>query len=76
MATMTYSVNAGEAVILFAFVLVYFLPSLVATFRAVKHFPSILVINTTLGWTVIIWGLCMAWALKSKSYYVTPKDLP
>lgn len=46
---------------LFAMVLLYFLPSILAHNKA--KFLPIFLVNFFLGWTVIGWFACLVWAL-------------
>ena len=41
---------------------VYFLPHIVAEKRKCKHIAGIFVINLFLGWTLLGWVICLAWA--------------
>ena len=49
--------------ILLAFSLVlYFLPAIIASHRGHNSRGSIFVVNLFLGWTLLIWILCLAWS--------------
>ena len=41
----------------------YFLPALIGNVRHHRSGNSITIINLFLGWTVIIWVICLAWSL-------------
>ena len=43
----------------------YFLPSVIATFRAHHQLAAIIVINLFFGWTFIGWVICLAWAVSA-----------
>jgi hypothetical protein len=43
--------------------LIYFLPSIVAGGNKHPSMASILVINLFLGWTLVGWVVCLAWAV-------------
>lgn len=45
---------------------IYLLPSLVAMKYRHHNMASILVINLALGWTLVAWVLCFAWALSKR----------
>lgn len=40
----------------------YFLPSFIAAGRGHNSRGSIFVVNLFLGWTFIVWVLCLAWS--------------
>jgi hypothetical protein len=44
-------------------VLLYFLPSIVASKRNYKHANSVVVLNTVFGWTLLGWAICLAMAV-------------
>jgi len=46
---------------------IYFGPSLVASHRKHRNFGSIFVINLTLGWTIIMWIVCLSWAFSANT---------
>lgn len=46
-------------------VALYWLPTLIAWRRRVPNLVSIMIVNVLLGWTVIAWIVCLAWACKS-----------
>jgi hypothetical protein len=41
----------------------YFLPTFVSGLRGRPNTPALLVVNLFLGWTLLGWVLCLAWAL-------------
>jgi Superinfection immunity protein len=43
----------------------YFLPSLIGSFRDVPHVGSIIVVNVFLGWTFLGWVIALAMAARS-----------
>jgi hypothetical protein len=51
----------GE-VVLALFILVYFLPIVVAGFSKHPHGGGIFVVNVFLGWTLLGWVVALAWA--------------
>ena len=44
---------------------IYFLPTIVAHSRKVRHQGSVAVINVFLGWTLIGWAVALAMACRS-----------
>jgi len=48
-----------------AIALLYFLPTITATRYRHPRQPAILLLNVSLGWTVVAWIFAMRWALKS-----------
>lgn len=46
----------------FAFLMIYFIPVIIAKYRGVKHFGSIVVINIFLGMTFVGWVVALAMA--------------
>lgn len=46
-----------------AIIVIYMFPTVVAGFRQHANTGSILVVNLFLGWTLIAWVLCLAWAV-------------
>jgi Superinfection immunity protein len=47
------------------FLIMYFLPTIVAVCRRAKGDCGVLVINVFLGWTFIGWVVALAWAVSS-----------
>lgn len=43
--------------------LVYFAPSIFALMGRKRNAPMIIMVNLALGWTVILWFICMGWAM-------------
>ena len=41
----------------------YVFPSLVALLKRGPHWPLALAVNIAFGWTIVGWGLALAWAL-------------
>jgi len=54
----------GIPLILFASI-IYFAPTLIASFRGHHNANPIFVINLFAGWTVVGWIGCLAWSLSS-----------
>jgi len=44
------------------FLLLYFLPTVVARRRAIKNDGGVILLNLFLGWTLIGWLVALAWA--------------
>lgn len=65
---MVSSPAIGAVIHSFAFLIVlvlYFLPSVVAVARKVRHQGSVVVINLFLGWTFIGWVVALAMACRT-----------
>lgn len=45
--------------------IIYFLPSIIAAFRAKPHWFGIFILNLLLGWTIIGWIVALVWSLTS-----------
>jgi len=60
----TSNVSASSLILFCCFLLVYFVPFIVARSRAVNNVPQIFVLNLFLGWTFIGWVFALVWALK------------
>ena len=45
-------------------ILLYFLPTIVASTTKHRNVNSILVVNLFLGWTLIGWVIALSWSLK------------
>lgn len=43
--------------------LIYFAPSIFALMGRKRNAPMIIMVNLALGWTVILWFICMGWAM-------------
>ena len=41
----------------------YFLPSLVAHNRGHKNLAPIMLVNMFLGWSIVMWFVCLVWAM-------------
>jgi hypothetical protein len=52
----------GPLIILFVGVLLYLLPSMIASKRQHPSANSICIINIFFGWTLVGWVLCLAWS--------------
>ena len=48
-----------------AILVFYFLPSIVAAGRKVRHVGSVFVVNLFLGWTILGWVIALAMAARS-----------
>ena len=44
----------------------YFVPTIVASYKGAPQFASIFVVNFFLGWTIVGWVVALAWALKTE----------
>lgn len=44
----------------------YFVPSIIAEERNSQKLHSIIIVNIFLGWTLIGWGVALAWACAKK----------
>lgn len=54
-----------EFLIGLAIIAVYFMPSLLANHRKHKNQTPIILVNMVLGWTLIMWFVCLVWATTS-----------
>ena len=52
--------------------ILYFVPSFVASQRRVELRGWLLFVNLCLGWTVLGWGGCLAWALLGRPEHIEP----
>ena len=50
----------GEAL----FCCLYLYPTLIATLRHHKNEAAIAIVNVLFGWTLLGWGVALAWAMK------------
>jgi hypothetical protein len=50
----------------FAVIVAYLAPSLIAAVRNTRHGGSVIVVNLFLGWTVIGWVVALAMACRSR----------
>lgn len=66
MAVMVWS-NDMELVINFLWFNVYILPAWIAVIRGHLNQNPIAIINLLLGWTGILWIICLAWAFSSNT---------
>jgi threonine/homoserine/homoserine lactone efflux protein len=57
----------ADVVKVFAVVLVYFVPTLVADYRKHKSKSAIIAVNLLLGWTIVGWLWAFIWALSGES---------
>ncbi|GAC1650785.1 MAG: hypothetical protein NVS9B15_10560 [Acidobacteriaceae bacterium] len=48
---------------IFAGIIIYFLPAIIASKRSHPSFTAIMLVNFFLGWTFIGWIVCFVWAL-------------
>ncbi len=51
-----------ELLILLPFLVAYFIPCIVALARKHHHTVPIIIINILLGWTFVVWIVCVAWS--------------
>ena len=58
--------EAGVIIFLVLFIVLYFLPTIVASHRKHLSVNSIFVLNLFLGWSVIFWVISLVWALKNE----------
>lgn len=49
--------------LILVFLMIYFLPAIVAKMRGHKNFPSIAAFNLFLGWTFLGWVIAFVWCL-------------
>ncbi|AUR99391.1 TMhelix containing protein [Vibrio phage 1.265.O._10N.286.52.F6] len=54
-----------EILIVLSAALIYFLPTLVAGFRAHNNGVPIFIVNLVAGWSVIGWFGCLAWSFSN-----------
>lgn len=55
----------GAVILLFIFLFVYFLPSIIAARSNRDNVSSIFVINLIIGWSIIGWFIVLAWGLSN-----------
>jgi len=53
----------GKLIGLGLFILLYFLPSLITSINHHRNFLPILILNFTIGWTLIGWVAALIWAV-------------
>ena len=63
------------AVILFGFIIIYLLPSIIAIIRKHKNLVPVLIINIFLGATFFGWVIALAWALTADAKKIQKKIL-
>ena len=63
--------NEGGSAIGIAFLVAYFIPTIVAFARKVPNTVSIAVVNVFLGWTMVGWVVALAMAVRTKPPVVT-----
>lgn len=49
-----------------ALIALYMLPAMIASLRSHHNTMSIGIVNAFLGWTVLGWIVCLAWAASAK----------
>lgn len=54
-------------IIIFIFLPIYFLPSIIARNKRNRNTAGIFFLNLILGWTAIVWVICFIWAFIDKS---------
>ncbi|PLP99453.1 superinfection immunity protein [Cupriavidus pauculus] len=57
---------ANWQVLVAVLVVVYFVPSVVATLRQHRHLAAIVALNILLGWTFLGWTVSLVWALMNQ----------
>lgn len=64
--------------LLFAVVLFYFLPTVIAILRGRRNLMAIMALNMLLGWTFVFWAIALIWSLSAEDRGVVvvtePKD--
>lgn len=58
--------------LIFAFLLFYFIPTLIANVRNCQHSGTIIFINLIFGWTVLGWIAALIWAIAEKPEATKP----
>jgi Superinfection immunity protein len=48
---------------------IYLLPTIVGYFRKVEGLPYIFLLNLLLGWSGIMWFICLAWAFLGPQWH-------
>jgi len=62
----------SHLILVAVFVILYFMPVIVARVRSAKSFAAIAIINIFLGWTFVGWVVALAWAASGKNTATTP----
>lgn len=52
--------------ILVAFIVLYFVPSIISVSRNMEKFVVLFFANVLVGWTILGWAGCLVWALRGK----------
>jgi hypothetical protein len=66
------SEESRTAIVLLPVLLIYLLPTIIATIRQRPNVAGIAAINVFAGWTVIGWVLPLVWALKREGHAPQP----
>lgn len=51
--------------------LLYFLPTIIAVKRDHKSKGGIIALNILLGWTMLVWLICLVWSLSDSGHSTT-----
>lgn len=54
---------AGHLIGIAISVVVYFVPMMIAFYRRHESYTSIFMLNLFLGWTGVVWLVCLIWAI-------------
>lgn len=74
-----YAILAGFACLLVFLLAIYALPTVLAVLRGHPDVVAICILNVLLGWTLLGWGLALAWAIlphKSDSVFENRSGRP
>jgi uncharacterized membrane protein len=63
------------AILLFAFVLFYFLPSIIASLFRRKDLARFIALNLATGWTFAAWFALLIWAFTGRDKRASKNDL-
>lgn len=55
-----------ELIMLVVLIVLYMLPSIIANSREHIQTGPITVLNLLLGWTLLVWVICLAWSFSGK----------
>ena len=53
---------------------IYFIPTIIATYREAGKAMQIFIINLFFGWTFIGWVVCLSWSFSGTPKNVIPKE--
>ncbi|EGB96812.1 MULTISPECIES: superinfection immunity protein [Pseudomonas] len=54
----------------------YFIPMMIAFHRHHENYTAIFMLNLLLGWTGVVWVICLVWAFISKPLPLAQSDAP